>query len=114
MRRRKSSCPNIEPRRTSTTPNRMNLISPVFNMDKLFNVEFDQDSQISLIKSQQSSFDQQQSPDIAFFRNDIQQPKSTRDGRCATIVIEPESEEQKDEITRQLPLLTADLTLLEG
>ena len=197
MRRRKSSCPNIEPRRTSATPNRssmkldlyieddelqttplrrnspsptsvyhdhhhhnnqnnnrrrssttnniedtaeevlclrllstrtryrfgglrVNLISPVFNMNKLFNVEFDQDSQISLIKSQQSSFDQQQqqqTPDMeSFFRNnnDLQQPKSTREGRCATIVIEPESEEQKDEITRQLPLLTADLTLLEG
>ncbi|KAH9423637.1 hypothetical protein DERP_005217 [Dermatophagoides pteronyssinus] len=198
MRRRKSSCPNIEPRRTSATPNRssmkldlyieddelqttplrrnspsptsvyhdhhhhnnqnnnrrrssttnniedtaeevlclrllstrtryrfgglrVNLISPVFNMNKLFNVEFDQDSQISLIKSQQSSFDQQQqqhqqTPDMeSFFRNnnDLQQPKSTREGRCATIVIEPESEEQKDEITRQLPLLTADLTLLE-
>ncbi|XP_046919853.2 uncharacterized protein LOC124499892 [Dermatophagoides farinae] len=189
MRRRKSSCPNIEPRRTSATPNRssmkldlyieddellpapvrrnspsptsvydhhhnnqnnrrrsssstnniedtaeevlclrllstrtryrfgglrVNLISPVFNMDKLFNVEFDQDSQIALIKSQQTSFDQQQqSPDMSFFYNNIDaQPKSSG-GKCATIVIEPESEEQKDEITRQLPLLTADLTLLE-
>lgn len=177
MRRRKSSCPNIEPRRTSTTPNRnsvkldlfiedneihqnastlrrnspspttindhrrrsstniedtaeevlclrllstrtryrfgglrINLISPVFNVDKLFNVEFDQDSQISLIKSQQSNIEQ--TDNDSFFKNAEFRP--FKEGKCATIVIEPESEDQKDEITKQLPLLTAELTLMEG
>ncbi|KAF7489788.1 hypothetical protein SSS_00847 [Sarcoptes scabiei] len=185
MRRRKSSCPNIEPRRLSQTPNRntvkldlyiddeelytlpgrrnspsptmfenhrrrsssskdnqsasanieetaeevlclrllsnrtryrfgglrINLISPVFNVDKLFNVEFDQDSQIALIKSQQSSFDQL---DQTYFFKEPPPRDVNQEGKCATIVIEPESEDQKDEISRQLPLMTAELTLLEA
>lgn len=83
---------------------KIHILSPVFSIDKLFNVEFDQDSQVSLIKSQQCTG--QEAP--------TQTPPN--DGsKMATIVISPDIDDYDcANGTSKHPTVKADLTLFEG
>lgn len=87
----------------------IHIISPVFNVDKLFNVEFDQESQVSLIKSQQSNLDQSgKSSSLGSL-----DPK-LNGAKAATIVISPDQEDDPNGHNGNLSSLSADLTLFEG
>lgn len=124
-RRRKSSSSNIEDiaeevlclRLLSTRTRyrfgglQVHIISPVFNVDKLFNVEFDQESQVSLIKSQQSNLDQSaNSCSIASLDHKLNGAKT------ATIVISPDNDDDDNNsgFNEHVSSLSADLTLYEG
>ena len=88
----------------------IHIISPVFNVDKLFNVEFDQESQVSLIKSQQSNLDQQSGQSSSLGSLD---PK-LNGAKSATIVISPDMDDEPKGANGNLSSLSAELTLLEG
>lgn len=81
---------------------KIHIISPVFSIDKLFNVEFDQDSQVSLIKSQQCS------------GAEAPQTPPNDGSKMATIVISPDMDDFDGGGNAKLPTVNADLTLYEG
>ena len=85
----------------------IHIISPVFNMDKLFNVEFDQESQVSLIKSQQSNLDQ---PGKSASLGSLDYKQNG--AKTATIVISPDDEDPKG--NGNISSLSTELTLFEG
>lgn len=75
----------------------IHIISPVFSMDKMFNVEFDQDSQVSLIKSQQSKLEADQKKRAK--ENGIfsaLDPKLVNGGKAATIVVSDNLDDYSD------------------
>lgn len=90
----------------------INLVSPAFIVDKLFNVEFDQDSQVSLIKSQQQQQQQQQQlqQDLCPLLHPTL--NGTAGGKSATIVISPDNEDFN--MNPNLTAVNAELTIVEG
>lgn len=91
----------------------IHIISPVFNVDKLFNVEFDQDSQVSLIKSQQSNGEQLIDHNESSNGMISIDPKMNG-GKSATIVISPDFDETDTKCSNgNGPSFSADLTLYE-
>lgn len=88
------------------------LVSPVFHVGKLFTVEFDQDSQVSLIKSQQSNLDQQSASKSS--SQGSLDPK-LNGAKSATIKISPDMEDFDPlKGNGNLSALSTDLTLFEG
>ncbi|XP_054167953.1 uncharacterized protein LOC128965310 [Oppia nitens] len=81
---------------------KVHIESPVFNVGKIFNVEFDEDSEVALIKSQKD----------ALGNDTIFAGKTTpTTSKAATIVVSPDRDDP--ELTT-CPRVSADLTLIEA
>ena len=81
---------------------KVHIDSPVFDIGKIFNVEFDEDSEVALIKSQKDSL-----PGIGPHNSDHNTPTSSK---AATIVISPDRD---DLALNDASRVSADLTLHE-
>jgi hypothetical protein len=78
---------------------KVHISSPVFNIGKIFNVEFDEDSEVALIRSQKDS-------EVV-----NTQDNSPCTSKAATIVISPDREDPE---LHKSPTVSADLTLIEA
>ncbi|CAG2178115.1 unnamed protein product [Oppiella nova] len=82
---------------------KVHIESPVFNIGKIFNVEFDEDSEVALIKSQKEALHGPGDPPT--------EHNTPTTSKAATIVISPDREELA---LTKCPTVSADLTLVEA
>ena len=82
---------------------KVHIESPVFDIGKIFNVEFDEDSEVALIKSQKDSL-----PGTA--PHNTEHHNTPTSSKAATIVISPDRE---DLALNNASTVSADLTLIE-
>lgn len=91
---------------------KIHVESPIFAIGKVFNVEFDEDSEVALIKGQEDAILEKSSLANAAAVSAVEPCKKAPNEKmtkAATIVISPD----KNEDLQNSPTVSADLTLLE-